>query len=118
MYSAKVDRSGVAAAQQNANALAASGLVSSRQQGCESGGAAGLDDDTQRLPDGFLRLEDRFIRNQDDAIYMLSRNGKHQLSDAFWRQGVGSDTSRGAIHRTAGFQGICQRRSRRGVDAN
>src|SRR6266542_2784396 len=61
---AERDPDGVAAADDDGEALAWGGLVGAAEDGGEGGGAAGLGDDAESLPQGSLPLANRLVGHE------------------------------------------------------
>jgi hypothetical protein len=57
-------------------------LVNAREQGRESGSAAGFGNQTQFLPKSFLGFDNVIVGNQQRLRDKLLRDGKHQFADA------------------------------------
>src|SRR5439155_23374192 len=106
----------IPAAEQHADMLAGSRRVPACQQRRKARRATRLDDNPQYLPKDFLRLPDRIVRHEDDALDKLPSDGKNQLSDLARRQRIGRYPAGVGIDWPSGLDRPGQRRGGFGLD--
>ena len=109
---------GIGAAEHDDDVLVGFRLVAAGEDRGERGRAAWLDHETKPVPQHLLRPHDLLVVDEQDAIDMLLRDRKHQLSDAPRRQRVGGDAAGRCIDRPPRFQGFGQRRRAGRFDAD
>src|SRR5712672_1947261 len=92
---------GVGSAEHDADAFTGFGLVAAGEQRGEGGGASRLGDYAQDAPKRFLRLRDFLIVNEAYFFNAVLRYGEHKFADTFWGEGIGGDSSSGAVYRAS-----------------
>src|SRR5256885_9868264 len=105
----EIDRGGMAAAQENPDVLAGSGLITTRNECCKGGSTSGLGNYPQCLPKSQLGTLDRVVRNQDYVVYMLIGDGVHERADATGCEGIRRYTTSRGVDRFS-----CPERHREG----
>src|SRR2546421_13071427 len=95
----EIDRGGIAAAQENPDVLAGSGLITTRNKCCKGGSASGLGNYPQGLPKSQLGTADRVVRNQDHVVHIPLGDGVHERADAAGCERIRRDAASRRIDR-------------------
>ena len=100
----EVDRRRVCPAEDDADPLAFSRLVSPREQCRERCRGSGLGDDAQGLPEAALSGADGLIADQQHMLDVSLRERKHELAHFLRSQRIGRDASRFRLDRMTRFR--------------